>query len=121
MFRFLITFIAFLILAYIIGCGADDDEVIGYAPANFLEASPPAGYEIAALRGVLTLMFDAPPRNVSSNVGEVTVINRIVTITKLPWPGPAGKLEIVVTWAGGTIKLLYPIAVPCADPEGACQ
>ncbi|MDE0011048.1 MAG: hypothetical protein OXU36_07870 [Candidatus Poribacteria bacterium] len=121
MFRFLMTFIAFLILLHIIGCGADDDEVIEHVPANFLEASPPEGYEIAALSGVLTLIFDAPPGNVSSNVGEVTVINRTVTITKLPWPGPQTKLEVVVTWADGTIKLLYPIAVPCVDPEAACE
>ena len=121
MLRISVILIALLIMSYISGCGVDEDKVIEDVPANFLEASPPEGYEIAALSGVLTLTFDAPPRNVSSNVGEVTVINRTVTITKLPWPGPQTKLDVVVTWANGTIKLWYYIAVPCADEDTGCE
>ena len=115
-----LTFLMLLILLYISGCGGDD-EVIEDVPVNFLRAFPPEGVELAA-HASISLEFDGNPKDVNSNVGEVSVTNRIVTINKLPWPAsPAAKLDVVVTWADGEVILFYYMTAPCADPEGACQ
>ena len=113
------TFFMLLTLLGIIGCGADEDkvEVMEDMQVNFLSATPPSGTAIGAA-ATITITFDGVPSEVTINRGNFEIIeNRIVV-------GPlytVGEVELVVTWADGTQKLLYYLTAPCADPEVACQ
>ena len=122
----LTTFIAVLILAYICGCGADEDEAEMHIPAKFVSASPPAA-ELAVNSSII-LLFDKMPTDLTSSVGTIAVetsSNRGASFEgvrmRLTGPFfPPGPLNIVITWAGGTQKLSYVITAPCADEEDPC-
>jgi len=113
------TFFMVLVLLYISGCGADEDEVevIEDIPVNFLSAVPPSGSVIGAT-ATITITFDGIPSEVSINRGNFEVIeNRIVVAPFYT----VGEVELRVTWADGTQKLVYTLTAPCAGEDVGCE
>lgn len=104
----------------LVGCGPDDVEVVEEdVPVNFLWANPPSGAVIGP-NATITLTFDGTPINITSSFGKVTVSKETAVISG-PFAAPFHKMvEWTVTWKDGTQKLLYYIAVPCADEDDPC-
>ena len=121
MLRILALLLTSLLAAsMLVGCGHDDVEVVEEdVPVNFLWANPPSRAVIGP-KTTITLTFDGMPINITSSNGKVTVSKETAVISG-PFAGPYGKMvEWTITWKDGTQKLLYYIAVVCADEGDPC-
>ena len=111
------TFFMVLVLLYINGCGADEDEVAEVAPVKFISANPPAG-DIGPTATIL-LTFDGPPTNLSVTPGIIK--SHQGETVRIAGPFSPGSLHIRITWADGIKDLHYYVAVPCADKTSGCE
>ena len=92
---------------------ARETKVMGVrvSSAAFVTAVPPGG-EISA-NGIITILFDNAPADVTVSAGTVAVTGKTATIAGPFTPGP---LALTITWADGARALDYTIIAPDTDP-----
>ena len=89
------------------------DQTLRYTvrqPVAYRSAAPASGSTIER-DATLTLRFDGPPENVSTNQGTVRVTGNTVRITG---PFASGALTLRVTWKDGNQTLRYTVRNPVA-------
>ena len=84
------------------GCGKDE------TPVAFIEAVPEDGSTIQPDE-TITAIFDGEPIELSVTSGKSSVTGSTVTIIG---PFDPGRLNLVLTWTGGTKVLTYTVETP---------
>ncbi len=80
--------------------------------ATFVSANPPIGSTIPT-NASLTLTFDNTPTDVAVNAGFLAGSGKTLIVTG---PFPPGLLTLTVTWAGGSVTLIYIVIDPDVEP-----
>ena len=80
--------------------------------AAFVSANPPSGSKIAA-NATVTLTFDNAPADVTVSAGFLAGSGKTLHVAG---PFPPGPLVLTVTWAGGSVTLIYIVVVPDVEP-----
>ena len=102
-----------LFVVYIVSCGQREDEE-EITPIGLVSAEPVDGSTIDANR-IITVVFDATPRNVSVNVG---VLKRVGTTVTIAGPFKPGPLTLTITWEDGEQTLTYTVTTPKPGTPG---
>lgn len=80
--------------------------------ATFVSANPPSGSTIP-VNASLTLTFDKAPTDVAVSAGFLAGSGKTLHVNG---PFPLGPLALTVTWAGGSVTLIYIVSVPDVEP-----
>ena len=80
--------------------------------ATFVSANPPSGLTIAA-NATVTLTFDNAPTDVAVSAGFLAGSGKTLHVMG---PFPPGPLALTVTWAGGSVTLIYIVVLPDVEP-----
>ena len=108
LFRLLGFALVYLSAVYIVSCGSREEDTRSSEAVALVSAEPADGSTIN-VNGIITVIFDDIPGNVSVNVGIVKRAGTTVTIAGPFTPGP---LVLVIIWADGSEVLNYTVATP---------
>ena len=111
----LLVLVGLCIVIGIIGCGSDDDSSeessLFEEPARLISSTASGlGYSYPADWSSFDFTFNKPPRNVTSNVGNVTMWSD--TIVRIEGPFDPGILTLKLSWDGGSKEFTYNIKAP---------
>lgn len=108
---FALVFAALFALSLIVGCGGDDEDDGGEAPAASFSSATPASGDLAS-NGTITVTFDNDPGDVmASPAGTVAGSGKSRTISG---PFPEGALALTLSWTNGdgSHTLNYTVTAP---------
>ncbi|RKU38998.1 hypothetical protein C6496_03665 [Candidatus Poribacteria bacterium] len=80
--------------------------------ATFVSANPPSGSTVPT-NASLILTFDNAPTDVAVSAGFFAGSGKTLLVSG---PFPPGPLALTVTWAGGSVTLIYIVIVPDVEP-----
>ncbi len=104
---FLAIILAYIFTFSIIGCGEDDSVEI--------QSVDPSDGSTISTDATITVSFNRTPQNLTVSPGKSTTSDKIVTITG---PFTLGKLDVEVTWEGGSRRLTFTVEDHVVTPEG---
>lgn len=89
----------------------DGTKTLSYTIRQLVEyvSIEPTVESLLAVDGSIIVMFDNPPGDVSVSAGDTTTDGKTVTITG---PFTPGILELIITWADGSLEFTYTVAAP---------
>ncbi len=108
---FALVFAALFALSLIVGCGGDEDDDGGEAPAASFSNATPASGDLAS-NGTITVTFDNDPGDVTASpAGTVAGSGKSRTISG---PFPEGALALTLSWTNGdgSHTLNYTVTAP---------
>ncbi len=108
---FALVFAALFALSLIVGCGGDDEDDGGEAPAASFSSATPASGDLAS-NGTITVTFDNDPGDVTASpAGTVAGSGKSRTISG---PFPEGALALTLSWTNGdgSHTLNYTVTAP---------
>ena len=107
LFRLLGFALIYLSAVYIVSCGQREDEE--EIKAVGLVSAEPADGSTIDVNGIITVIFDDVPGNVSVNVG---IVKRAGTTVTIAGPFSPGAFTLTITWEDGAHTLAYTVATP---------
>ena len=96
------------------GCNTEDEV----EPAVFVSATPPDGSTIQE-DATIVATFEMSPSGLAVNVPPGATFSSSGTAVTITGRFPAGALNLIITWSGGTVALTYTVEpdIP-SPPEG---